>query len=91
MYANYLEQKVIVYRELKIDFVRAYAGTFTRASSPRVYTRMAGQQQPPTIGRLRRLPIEKGLFKEVTAVQRLITVLLRCQVSFPTHRCHTDE
>ncbi|RKP09390.1 ANTH domain-containing protein [Thamnocephalis sphaerospora] len=79
MYAAYLEEKVMVYRELKIDFVRAYAGTFARASDPRSRPRTSDGTQPPTIGRLRRLPVEKGLLKEVATVQRLIAALLRCQ------------
>ncbi|KAI8051141.1 ANTH domain-containing protein [Syncephalis plumigaleata] len=85
-YASYLEEKVVVYRELKIDFVRAYAGTFARASDPRARSRIGGgggggggNSQPPSIGRLRRLPIEKGLLKEVATVQRLITGVLKCR------------
>jgi hypothetical protein len=81
-YAGYLEEKVVVYRELKIDFVRAYTGTLARVSDPRAHLRISGSNsQPPAIGRLRRLPIEKGLLKEVATVQRLITGLLRCRVS----------
>ncbi|RKP25834.1 AP180 N-terminal homology domain-containing protein, partial [Syncephalis pseudoplumigaleata] len=79
-YAAYLEEKVAVYRDLKIDFVRAYAGTFARASDPRARPRIgASNHQQPSIGRLRRLPMEKGLLKEVATVQRLIAGLLKCR------------
>ncbi|TPX63056.1 hypothetical protein SpCBS45565_g06889 [Spizellomyces sp. 'palustris'] len=56
-YALYLEEKVVGYREIKVDFVRS---------------------KPEMIARLRSLPVEDGLLKEVELLQRQINALLSC-------------
>jgi len=59
-YSAYLEEKVMAYRDLHVDYVKATAN---------------GKS-----GRLRRLPVSKGLLRETSILQRQIAGLLKCQV-----------
>ncbi|KAF0441550.1 ANTH-domain-containing protein [Gigaspora margarita] len=58
-YAAYIEEKVAVYRDLKVDFVR--------------------EKLDNGESRLRQLPVEKGLLREVEVLQRQIAALLNCK------------
>ncbi|CAG8740665.1 17845_t:CDS:2, partial [Gigaspora rosea] len=58
-YAAYIEEKVAVYRDLKVDFVR--------------------EKLDNGESRLRQLPVEKGLLREVEILQRQIAALLNCK------------
>ncbi|RKP13893.1 ANTH domain-containing protein [Piptocephalis cylindrospora] len=82
-YGGYLRSKIRAYKEIKLDFVRAYAGTSSaqQAQNPRMSFH-PGVATPRPSGRLRRLSMDKGLLLEISVVQSQIDALLPCR-AFP--------
>ncbi|KAI9228140.1 MAG: ANTH domain-containing protein [Piptocephalis tieghemiana] len=82
-YGGYLRSKIRAYKEIKLDFVRSYAGTSSaqQAQNPRMSFH-PGVATPKPTGRLRRLSMEKGLLLEISVVQSQIDAILPCRV-FP--------
>ncbi len=66
VYAQYLDERVRAYRELKHDVIR---------SSDRSRAHANGASNS---NRLRKLSVEKGLLREVSSTQKVASVLMQC-------------
>ncbi|WVQ83725.1 hypothetical protein IAT38_005869 [Cryptococcus sp. DSM 104549] len=69
-YAVYLEWRIRGYRELKYDVVRVQAESNRRSD---------GMGANSKARRLRHLPVEKGLLREVKQVQKMLDCLIDCK------------
>ncbi|OXB36061.1 hypothetical protein LQV05_005497 [Cryptococcus neoformans] len=69
-YADYLDNRIRVYRDLKRDLIRVQAESNRRSD---------GLGAASKARRLRHLPVEKGLLREVKMVQRLLDSLIKCK------------
>ncbi|KAL7420669.1 hypothetical protein Q5752_004620 [Cryptotrichosporon argae] len=69
-YARYLDSRIATFRELKHDPVAAQNESNRRST---------GLGANSKARRLRHLPVEKGLLREVKAVQRILDSLVACQ------------
>ena len=86
-YADYLDSRIRAWKELKHDLVRVQtesnrrsdglsAGcTSLKAVNPSSLTSVAKAR------RLRHLPVDKGLLREVKQVQNILDSLIMCKVS----------
>ncbi|TKY86412.1 hypothetical protein EX895_004561 [Sporisorium graminicola] len=66
VYAQYLDERVRAYRELKHDVIRS-------SDRSRAHSNGASNSN-----RLRKLSVEKGLLREVSATQKVASVLMQC-------------
>ncbi|CDU25692.1 related to YAP1802-protein involved in clathrin cage assembly [Sporisorium scitamineum] len=66
VYAQYLDERVRAYRDLRHDVIRS-------SDRSRAYSNGASNSS-----RLRKLSVEKGLLREVSATQKVASVLMQC-------------
>ncbi|ODN95681.1 hypothetical protein I350_08398 [Cryptococcus amylolentus CBS 6273] len=69
-YADYLDARIRSYRDVKHDLVRVQTESNRRSD---------GLGAASKARRLRHLPVEKGLLREVKQVQKLLDALVRCK------------
>ncbi|ORY25441.1 ANTH domain-domain-containing protein, partial [Naematelia encephala] len=69
-YASYLDSRIRAWRDVKHDLVRAQAESNRRSD---------GLSAGSKARRLRHLPVEKGLLREVKQVQRVLDSLIMCK------------
>jgi hypothetical protein len=96
-YAQYLDTRIRVFRDLKHDLVRVQTESNRRSDGLGAGCELAplpapvsarGRQDAEALAdriaakarRLRHLPVEKGLLREVKAIQRILDSLLQCRV-----------
>ncbi|KIR98832.1 ENTH domain-containing protein [Cryptococcus deuterogattii 2001/935-1] len=69
-YADYLDSRIRAYRELKRDLIRVQTESNRRSD---------GLGAASKARRLRHLPVEKGLLREVKMVQKMLDSLVKCK------------
>ncbi|OCF31610.1 ENTH domain-containing protein [Kwoniella heveanensis CBS 569] len=69
-YAAYLDSRIRSFKEIKHDLVRAQAESNRRSD---------GLGAASKARRLRHLPVEKGLLREVKQVQKILDTLIQCK------------
>lgn len=99
-YAQYLDTRIRVFRDIKHDLVRVQTESNRRSDGlgagcepPVLASRLIGyfarprrdaealaDQVTAKARRLRHLPVEKGLLREVKAIQRILDSLVQCRV-----------
>ena len=84
-YANYLDVRVKSWREMKHDVLRIQTESNRRSDGLGAgceFSHVAGTSTdaPAKARRLRHLPVEKGLLREVKQVQRVLDALVMCRV-----------
>lgn len=85
-YAGYLDSRIRAWRELKHDLVKVQADSNKRsdglgaACTSTSHEPWEGADEKAKARRLRHLPVEKGLLREVQQVQKVLDALLLCKV-----------
>ncbi|WVR09685.1 hypothetical protein IAU60_006760 [Kwoniella sp. DSM 27419] len=69
-YARYLDSRIKCYKEIRHDLVRVQAESNRRSD---------GQGAASKARRLRNLPVDRGLLREVKQVQSILDVLIQCK------------
>ena len=101
-YAKYLDSRIAAFKILKHDVVRVQNESNRRSdgqSGACELLALFGSTPNPDIyelkltfqakaRRLRHLSVEKGLLREVKAIQRVLDSLVLCKVSLSGYTCH---
>jgi hypothetical protein len=85
-YGEYIDVRIRAFKDLKHDLVRVQTESNRRSDGLGAGCKLFVSVQGTADGsakarRLRHLAVDKGLLREVKAVQRILDSLIRCRVS----------